>query len=507
MKLSRMYDRLERMPLLKVLVPFAGGILLADYVLLPGWFTAAAFIVAGAMALLLRSSVCAATMLVAAGFGVAALHGSETAVPRGVHTVFEVVVGGIPTDRSRYTAADGTVAAWRDPISGHWYPAADRILLRADTLTPLSGGERLRCRGTIRPLRGGPESYRRLMARRGFAGTLWLSERAVLERFPTRENSIHQVAVSRMEALGVGGDAGGVVLAMTAGDRSGITPELRKVYSRSGLSHLLAVSGLHMGIVFLLVNLALWWLPLLRRGHLIRNALSVAAVWLFAAAAGFPPSAVRAAVMCTALQFALATGSEYAGLNALGGAAFGMLLWNPAWLGDIGFQLSFAAVGAILAWGVPLCRLLRIREVRSLDPRSLRFRFLRRCVNALVAGLVVSAAATVATAPLVSYAFGIIPLAGVMVNPAAILLATAVVFAGAVWLVLPFAPLATPLRFVAQKGAEGIGALARCTASVPGGVVECGLTTAQTAVIYLLFAAATLVVWCREPKKSVHLPR
>lgn len=145
---------------------------------------------------------------------------------------------------------------------------------------------------------------------------------------------------------------------MTAGDRSGITPELRAAYSRSGLSHLLAVSGLHTGIVFALVNLLLWWLPLLRRGHLLRNLLAAACIWIYVAAAGFPPSAVRAAVMFTMLQSALASASEYNGLNALAAAAFGMLLWNPAWLGDISFQLSFAAVAAILAWGVPLCRRL-----------------------------------------------------------------------------------------------------------------------------------------------------
>ena len=58
--------------------------------------------------------------------------------------------------------------------------------------------------------------------------------------------------------------------------------------------------------------------------------------------------------MFTMLQSALASASEYNGLNALAAAAFGMLLWNPAWLGDISFQLSFAAVAAILAWGVPL---------------------------------------------------------------------------------------------------------------------------------------------------------
>ena len=89
--------------------------------------------------------------------------------------------------------------------------------------------------------------------------------------------------------------------------------------------------------------------------EILRNLLAAACIWIYVAAAGFPPSAIRAAVMCTVLQTALASASEYVGLNALAAAGFGMLIWNPSWLGDISFQLSFVAVAAILAWGVPPC--------------------------------------------------------------------------------------------------------------------------------------------------------
>ena len=65
------------------------------------------------------------------------------------------------------------------------------MTLHADTLTPLHPGERLRCRGTVRPLRGGAESYRRLLTRRGFAGTIWESARTILERLPARNTALH----------------------------------------------------------------------------------------------------------------------------------------------------------------------------------------------------------------------------------------------------------------------------------------------------------------------------
>ena len=290
---------------------------------------------------------------------------------------------------------------------------------------------------------------------------------------------------------GMASGPAGVLAAMVTGDRSGITQELRTVYSRSGLSHLLAVSGLHTGIVFALVNLMLWWLPLLHRGHLVRNLLATVCIWLFVAAAGFSPSAVRAAVMCTMLQFALASASEYVALNALAAAGFGMLLWNPAWLGDISFQLSFIAVAAILAWGVPLCRLLHTR---------------RRALNLLTDALVISLVAGIATAPLVSHTFGTVPLAGLLVNPVAILVGSIVVLGGTVWMILPVNWLAPAFDAVLSGTAGLLNTLARAAAALPGGYAEYTLGGGATAGIYLFFLLTTLAAWSFEPKKSVHLP-
>lgn len=491
MKPGFLLARLDRMPMVKAVAPFAAGILIADCFTLPLWFLAGAFLLCGTLALLLRSPLCTLAMLLTAGFAASQLRDTTRAVPYGVHTTYELAVEGIPADRGRYTAAEATAVAWRDPSKGTWHAAGDRIMLYADSLTALFPGERIRCRGSVRPFRGGAESYRRLMARRGFAGTLHLSERTLLERLPERNTGLHLQAAQRIGRLRIPGDAGAICRAMTAGDRSGITPELRTTWSRSGLSHLLAVSGLHTGIVFALVNLVLWWLPLLRRGHLVRNLLAAACIWLYVAAAGFPPSAVRAAVMCTMLQFALASASEYVALNALAAAGFGMLLWNPAWLGDISFQLSFIAVAAIVAWGVPLCRRLHTRW---------------RALNLLTDALAVSLAASLATAPLVSHTFGIVPVAGLLVNPAAILLGSVVVLGGALWMLLPAAWLAPGFECVLSGAAGLLDTLARTAASLPGGYAEYTLGGGATAAVYLVFLLATAAAWSAEPKKSVHLP-
>lgn len=481
--------RMARMPMVRIATGLAVGIALADVIELPVWFAAAVFVVAGSAALLLRSSALLVLLLAAAGYADARLHAEEPSVPRETVTVFAVQIEGMPADRGRYIAAEGVVTAWRDPADGSWRAARDRVAVRADSLTPLSGGERLYCRGRVRPLRGGSVSYRRLMERRGVVGTLWMTEQDILHRELARETGLHAAASRRLAAKVGTGDAGAVVRAMTVGDRSALGSQLRACYARSGMSHLLAVSGLHTGIVFLLLNLVLWWLPLVRRGHVVRNVLVIAAVWTYVAAAGFPASAVRAAVMCTLLQATLAAGSEYAALNALGAAAAGMLLWNPAWLGDIGFRLSFVAVAAILAWGVPLCRRLRTR-----------YGALNRVVEALTIGF----AASLATAPLVSHTFGMVPLAGIVLSPVVVVLAGGVVGGGVVALLVQ--PAAVLVRPLAEGAAEWLNAAARVVAAVPAGAVDYTLPGWATAAVYLLFAAATLAAWCAEPKKNVHLP-
>ena len=275
MNLQPLRNRLDRMPMLKALVPFAAGIVLSGYGSLPLWFLTGAFLLSGATALLMRSSAATLGMLLTAGFAAAQLRTSEPDIPVGVHTSFELRIGEMPADRSRYATATARIEAWRDPVRGTWHPASSHIRLYADSLTSIDGGERILCRGTVRPFRQGSESYRKLMRRRGVAGTLWLAHDNLLERLPVGERTLHLRTSERLARLPLTGDAAAVVRAMTAGDRSGLTPELRTAYSRSGLSHLLAVSGLHTGIVFVLINLLLWWLPLLRRGHLLRNLLAV----------------------------------------------------------------------------------------------------------------------------------------------------------------------------------------------------------------------------------------
>lgn len=572
MSLQILVRRLERLPMLRALMPFAAGIVLADRYTLPALFVGAGFVLCGGMALVRRSSLYTAAALILFGWGVCGLHQTPSApLPRNTRTGFALTVEG---------AGTGRITAWRDSATGRWREAEARVAVHADSTLALRTGERLVFTGYLNELSATLPAYAELMRRRGCVGTVWLSDRLVLQRKPAEGATLHTAAVERLRRLGLAEtaadkadradeanaadetypadnangknapdkagvaaeantgaevnktdvtsraietaethvaaeadtadrtcdsgktnaadrasrayDAQALCEAMAAGERAGLRRELREAYARSGTAHLLAVSGLHVGIVFVLVNLLLVWLPALRRGHLLRNAAATALVWVYAAVAGFPPSVVRAALMCTALQFSLASASVYASGNVLAAAAFGMLVWNPDWLFDLSFQLSFAAVAAILAWAVPLCRRLRTPF---------------RPLNALTDTLAVGLAASVATAPLAAHTFGYVPLVGLAVNPVIIPLAAAVVFGSVVWMIAPLAFAAPLFRLVLGTAAAWQNALVEWAAGVSWAVVPWAPSAGQTAAIYLLFVGITAAAWCVEPKKKVSLHR
>ncbi len=487
MSIRCLLERLERVSMLKAFVPFLIGILLAEHYALPGWLLVAGILTAGGCAALFRSAVAAIALLVAVGFGAAQLRQRHRTVPRDTTALFDLRIEGIPSDRGGRSSVEAEVIAWRELSSDEWFAAGDRLMLYTDSLVDLQTGERIGCRGRIRDFRGGAANYRRLMRRRGFSGTMWVGERNLLFRKPPEELPLHVAAVGRLARLGLSDRADALVRAMAAGDKSRLAPDLRERYARCGFSHLLAVSGLHTGIVFGLIYLLFGWLFLLRRGHLCYYVFSTAAIWLFVAAAGFPPSAVRAAVMCTLLQGALFAGREYVALNALAFAAFVMLLWRPAWVGDISFQLSFLAVFFLSVWGLPIQRRIRTH---------------RRAVDAAIAAVVVSLVAGFATAPLVAHTFGMIPAAGLLLNPIAVLPAAVIILCGTVWMLAPVPWLAPLFRGCIEAAASSLDALARLAEYLPGTAVECRPDGATTGCIYLLLLVATLVAWSVEPRKE-----
>ncbi len=138
--------------------------------------------------------------------------------------------------------------------------------------------------------------------------------------------------------------------ALLLGERSGLDSDLRAAYQRAGVVHLLAISGLHVGMVLALVHGIFALLPVRIRPGL-RFAVSILALWGYALLVGLGPSVVRASLMFSLWALALYVRREGESMHFLGIAALLMLgLLNPYWMFQAGFQLSFAAVWGILAF-------------------------------------------------------------------------------------------------------------------------------------------------------------
>tara|TARA_B100001109_G_C18864441_1_gene476113 strand:- start:7179 stop:9197 length:2019 start_codon:yes stop_codon:yes gene_type:complete len=144
------------------------------------------------------------------------------------------------------------------------------------------------------------------------------------------------------------GDELSVLIAITLGDKSQLDQEIKNAYAGAGAMHILAVSGLHVGIVFLIFNQLLSFLKGRWFGYL-KAVLLLAIIWSFALLSGLSPSVQRAGVMFSFIIIGGALKRKPSILNSISAAAFILLIFNPMLLFEVGFQLSFAAVIGIVS--------------------------------------------------------------------------------------------------------------------------------------------------------------
>jgi competence protein ComEC len=259
------------------------------------------------------------------------------------------------------------------------------------------------------------------------------------------------ILLDRMYDSGVDGDAYAVVAAMALGDKSALTHELRDTYSVSGASHVLALSGLHLGIIYCM----LWLLLPHRRWPAVSQTIILIVMWLYVLLVGMPVSVVRSAVMLTVYGLLSISHRNKMSVNALAFTAIVMLMWNPEWLFDIGFQLSFMAVLAILLF-VPV-----FEDVFS--AKYLQEHRLVRYVWGLVA---VSVSAQIGVAPLLAYYFGRLSTYFLLTN--FIVLPAAYLILGFSLIVLLFPSLAYILLYIVDT----LNAVLLRITAIPGSSID-----------------------------------
>ncbi|SNT16740.1 competence protein ComEC [Ekhidna lutea] len=156
----------------------------------------------------------------------------------------------------------------------------------------------------------------------------------------------------------------GIAKALLLGIKDHLDNDVKRAYSSAGAMHVLAVSGLHVGIIYLIVQLLFGKLKQTGRlGKYAFGIISILLIWLYATVTGLSPSVLRASTMFSLVAFSQASAREGNIYNTLGFAAFILLCVDPYLIYSVGFQLSFAAVIGIVYLQPKLYRLLSFRIV------------------------------------------------------------------------------------------------------------------------------------------------
>jgi competence protein ComEC len=455
---------------------------------------------------------------------------------------YRATVDEAPVVRATTFATTVRVQAVR--VAGRWQQASGGIRISlprhetADSVPAPRYGEVWLVQGTPEPTKGpanpGEFDYRRYLQTHqvyhaqfvhlgqykvlGYAPLSWpvaISQRAaavldgVLRRY---------VPSLREYALGT---------ALVLGFKDDIDHDTRQAYANTGTTHIMAVSGLQVGLLFAALQWLLARVPLrgsTTRRRLLTAGLGLALIWSYAFLTGLSASVLRATVMFTLVIMGQAWERQSSLFNTLSAAAFCLLLWNPYLLCDVGFQLSFLAVLSIVYLQPPIVRWLDVRNAVLDRQRSWHapaaqkaWRAAAWLADATWQLTALSIAAQVATFPLGLYYFHQFPFNFLLSNLIAVPISSLAVYVGVVLLlakglvalvglalpaaiVAPLDWLPTSIGWVFEKLIwlfnEYIFFIGRL---LPGAVVgNVHLSQAQTLLVFLLIGAFCVFVSSRR---------
>ncbi len=164
----------------------------------------------------------------------------------------------------------------------------------------------------------------------------------------------------------------GILKALTIGDKGDIGWGLKTAYRKSGAMHLLALSGLHVGIIYSFLGFILAILGRSFGGRVIRGVLIILFLWFYALFTGLSPSITRAVLMATIYETGGLIGREKSGLNSLGLSAMLIAAFDPEAPSSISFQLSYGAMVGIFAINPHLSKIIDFKKIAKVPRVVLR---------------------------------------------------------------------------------------------------------------------------------------
>ena len=311
-------------------------------------------------------------------------------------------------------------------------------------------------------------------------------------------------------------DTGGVLAAMTVGDRSGLSAQLRRAYRGAGLSHVLVVSGMHVSI--LCGDVLGRLLPNRKKrlrgytGRRVRALFSAVMALLLVGVTGFTPSVLRAAGAVWLSALGVWVYGPPDALTSLGVAGVLMTAGNSYAVCDVGFQLSFAAVVGTLAGGAVVRRSQEVWEKQRAEKKHPRLRFWKRKALGLAGSLwetvCISACASMATFPVLVLRGMSTSLYALVSGAAVLWLVEPVLLTGLGAALLGLVPALAPAQRVCSCCAEALAeVLDRWVLWVSGWPgAQIWFETAYAAVVCLLLAGLCWLAFHNRVRLRVALP-
>ena len=240
-----------------------------------------------------------------------------------------------------------------------------------------------------------------------------------------------------------------IIKALVLGIKEDLSNETRKEFAQAGAMHVLAVSGLHVGIIYVILLLIINQSRTAIRKPWLVALIVIPVLWLYAFITGLSPSVLRAVTMFSLLSLGSAVNRRSSPFNSLAVSAFLLLVYDPFLVLSVSFQLSYIAVTGIL--------LLYPMIERTLKPRARVSRFIWQLIA-------LSIAAQLATAPLAAFYFHQFPTYFLLANLIVIPLATLLIWGGMFMISLGYIPvldslIGIVLSYIAQLMLKGIAAI------------------------------------------------
>lgn len=298
-------------------------------------------------------------------------------------------------------------------------------------------------RETQAPLNPFEFNYKQYLANKGiFHQAFFYSSRLKTLDIPVQKSlgsfvlTLRQRMVSKFKQYIKNEDAAAIASTLILGYKASLSEEILNAYSRTGVMHVLSVSGMHVAMLMVMLSYILWFLKQRKGLRILQSLLIIMIIWFYSFLTGFSAAVCRAALMISFVIIGQAFNRDNNTPNSVAASAVILLVYNPCFLKDIGFQLSFLAVFGLIYLYPMVYKLVVIRNWVG---------------DKLWSFTAISLSAQIYTFPLCMYYFNQFPLYFLISNLFIVLPVTLVMYAGVAFMLIPLEPFSKALGWILEE--------------------------------------------------------